>query len=332
MYSFNHYRNTKERVFSFVKKEYFVVLGLSIVLLVALISLFLLPPKTFEVDGYVEVSKGTTMSGFAKQLKEEGYIKSVFLFQTIAIAFGGDGGLVAGDYAMDAPENIFKLARRFTNGVYDLERIRVRLFEGDSVYDYAEVLDDLLPRFDKVQFLRIAEEKEGYLFPDTYIFFETADEQDVIVELEATFEEKTKNIRARAEGSKRSFEDIVTMASIIEKEATNDTSEQQVIAGILWKRLDKGMLLQVDAPFKYYLDKGSFDLSIDDLRTDHAYNTYTRKGLTPTPIGNPGISSMLAALDPTPTSYYFYLHGKDGVARYAVTHDGHVENKRLYLR
>lgn len=332
MYSFNRYRNTKEKLFHFVKKEHAVVFGTILVLVVALISFFILPPKTFQIDDYIEVTKGSTMSSFATQLKEEGYIKSVFLFQTIAIAFGGDGGLVAGDYAMDAPENVIQLARRFTKGVYDLDRVRVRLFEGDSVYDYAEVLDDLLPRFDKVQFLRIAEEKEGYLFPDTYIFFETADEQDVLAELEATFEEKTKNIRTRSETSKRSFEDIVIMASIIEKEATNDTAEQQIIAGILWKRLDKGMLLQVDAPFKYYLDKGSFDLSVDDLRTDHAYNTYTRKGLTPTPIGNPGMSAMLAALNPTSTSYYFYLHGKDGVARYAVTHDGHVENKRLYLR
>jgi UPF0755 protein len=332
MYSFNRYRNTKEKIFSFIKREHFLVLGILLVIVIAFVSVFFLPPQTFEIDSYVEVEKGTTMSAFAKQLKEEGYIKSVFLFQTLAIAFGGDGGLVAGDYAMDKPQSIPHLARRFTSGIYDLERIRVRLFEGDSVYDYAEVLDSLLPRFDKVQFLRIAEEKEGYLFPDTYIFFETADEQDVIAELEETFEEKTKNIRARTENSKRSFEDIITMASIIEKEATNDTSEQQIIAGILWKRLDKGMLLQVDAPFKYYLDKGSFDLSIDDLRTDHSYNTYTRKGLTPTPIGNPGISAMLAALDPTPTSYYFYLHGRDGVARYAVTHDGHVENKRLYLR
>lgn len=332
MYSFNRYQKTTDRVFSFIKKEHFAVLGVAVVVLISFVAVFFLPPKTFEIDTYVEVEKGTTMSAFAKQLKEEGYIKSVFLFQTLAIALGGDGGLVAGDYAMDKPQNVFYLAQRFTKGIYDLDRVSVRLFEGDSVYDYAEVLDELLPRFDKIQFLRIAEEKEGYLFPDTYYFFETADEQDVIEQLEATFEEKTKNIRARAENSKRSFEDIVIMASILEKEATRDTSEQQIIAGILWKRLDKGMLLQVDAPFKYYLDKGSFDLSTEDLRDDHRYNTYTRKGLTPTPIGNPGVSTLLAALDPTPTAYYFYLHDRNGIARYAVTHDGHVENKRLYLR
>lgn len=323
---------TKKNIISFVKREKFLVWGCILACILAIVFYFLLPPRDFNTDSFVEVEKGTTMSSFAQQMKDDGYIKSVFLFQTIAIALGGDGGLVAGDYSMERPQNAFALARRFVGGIYDLDRIRVRLYEGESVYTYATTLDELLPRFDKVQFLRLAEDKEGYLFPDTYTFFETADEQDVLIALQDNFEKRTEDIRKKAESSKRTFEEIVIMASILEKEANRNTYEMQVIAGILWKRLDRGMLLQVDAPFKYYIDKGSFDLSIADLRTDHAYNTYTRKGLTPTPIGNPGRRSMLAALDPVATEYFFYLHGRDGTVRYAVTHDEHVENKRRYLR
>lgn len=332
MYTFRKFRYSKESILDFIKKEHVVIAGVLVSLAFAFFFAFLLPPKEFQIDTFIEVEKGTTMSEFAQSLKDDGYIKSVFLFQTIAIALGGDGGLVAGDYSMEKPQGAFQLARRFTNGIYDLERVRIRLDEGESVYTYADLLDEKLPKFDKTQFLRVAEEKEGYLFPDTYIFFETADEQDVLLELETTFQEKTAKLQEQAAKSKRSWEDIVIMASIIEKEANRNRQEQQVIAGILWKRLDKGMHLQVDAPFKYYVGKGSFDLSIADLRTDHEYNTYTRKGLTPTPIGNPGVSTLTAALNPIMTEYYFYLHDRNGGVHYAVTHDQHVANKNAYLR
>ncbi len=325
-------RLSKESVRHFMKKEHVVIAGVALSIVLAVILAFLLPPKTFQIDTFVEVEKGTTMSEFAEQLEEDGYIKSVFLFQTIAIALGGDGGLVAGDYSIEKPQSTFQLARRFTKGIYDLERIRIRLDEGESVYTYADLLDEKLPRFDKTQFLRVAVEKEGYLFPDTYIFFETADEQDVLLQLDTTFQEKTAKLREQVVKSKRSWEEVVTMASIIEKEANRNRNEQQMISGILWRRIDKGMHLQVDAPFKYYMDKGSLQLTIADLRTDHEYNTYTRKGLTPTPIGNPGLSTLTAAANPIGSDYVFYLHDSNGGVHYAVTHDQHVANKNAYLR
>lgn len=332
MYTFNKLKHSKESVLHFLKKEHVVIAGVVTSVILAVFFAFLLPPKEFKIDTFIEVAEGTTMSQFAEDLKEEGYIKSVFLFQTIAIALGGDGGLVAGDYSMERSQGTFQLARRFTRGIYDLERVRIRLEEGESVYTYADLLDEKLPKFDKTQFLRVASEKEGYLFPDTYIFFETADEQDVLLELETTFQEKTEKLQAQVAKGKRNWEDVVIMASIIEKEANRNRHEQQMIAGILWKRIDKGMHLQVDAPFKYYLDKGSFDLSISDLRTDHEYNTYTRKGLTPTPIGNPGVSTLTAAANPIASEYFFYLHDRSGGIHYAVTHDQHVANKNAYLR
>lgn len=332
MYTFHKFQKPKERFLGFLKKEHMVVLGIITTIFCATILFLLLPPREFGKEDFIEVKKGTTMSAFAEELKEAGYIRSVFLFQTIAIAIGGDGGLVAGDYSLEKTQNTISLAIRFTKGIYDLDQIRIRLNEGDSVATYAKILDEALPQFDKVQFLRIAEPKEGYLFPDTYYFFETADEQDVLLAIEQNFQKKTAKLQEQALKSKRSFEDIIIMASIIEKEANRNKNEQQVISGILWKRLDKGMHLQVDAPFKYYMDKGSLELSISDLRKDHPYNTYTRKGLTPTPIGNPGLSTISAALNPIKTEYYFYLHGKNGTAHFAVTHDQHVQNKRNYLR
>ena len=122
------------------------------------------------------------------------------------------------------------------------------------------------------------------------------------------------------------------MASIIEREATGNQEEMQIVSGILWKRIREGMRLQVDAPFMYTLGKRSDELTLKDLASDSPYNTYRKKGLTPTPIGNPGIQAIYAALNPIESSYYFYLHDSRGTIHYAKDHDGHIRNKNQYLR
>ena len=122
------------------------------------------------------------------------------------------------------------------------------------------------------------------------------------------------------------------MASLIEEEARTEET-RRIIAGILWKRLDKGMLLQVDSAFAFVNgEKDSKDLSLDDLKIESPYNTYLHKGLTPTPISNPGLDAIKATVEPIATKYYFYLSDDDGNMHYAVTHDEHVANKFIYLR
>ncbi len=105
-----------------------------------------------------------------------------------------------------------------------------------------------------------------------------------------------------------------------------------MIAGILLNRLEKGMLLQVDAPFVYLLGKESKDLTVEDLKLDNPYNTYVYKGLPPGPIGNPGLQAIEAALSPTQNEYLFYLHDNDGDIHYAKTFAEHVKNKKNYLK
>ena len=105
-----------------------------------------------------------------------------------------------------------------------------------------------------------------------------------------------------------------------------------MISGILWKRIKEKMPLQIDAPFLYERGKGSAQLSRADLTEDSLYNTYTRTGLTPTPIGNPGYDSLYAAAHPISSEYYFYLHGSDGRIHYGKTYSEHLKNKRIYLR
>jgi UPF0755 protein len=132
-------------------------------------------------------------------------------------------------------------------------------------------------------------------------------------------------------GKVRTLKDIITMASILEREA-NGKDEARVISGILWKRIQKNMPMQVDATFLYSIQKGSSALTQTDLKTDGPYNTYTRTGLPVGPIGNPGTVMIDAALHPTDSPYWYYLHDDKGGIHYAKTYQEHLKNKKLYIR
>jgi len=248
------------------------------------------------------------------------------------VILGRETGALAGDYYFEKPISSIRVANRFAEGIFELERYSVFLQEGFTINQYASILEKKLPRFNKDNFIQIAKEKEGYLFPDSYFFFETADEYDVIETLEKTFKEKTEKLHTQAEMEGVDFDNIIIMASLIQREANNISSEMKMISGILWNRIEKGMLLQVDATFKYYLNKPSSKITKTDLAEDHPYNTYVNKGLPPGPIGNPGLKAIDAALNPKDNNYVFYLHDKTGKIHYATTYDQHVNNKNTYLK
>lgn len=149
--------------------------------------------------------------------------------------------------------------------------------------------------------------------------------------MRTVFAEKMIELEDKISMSTKSREDIIIMASIIEEEANND-ADRKIISGILWKRIESGMPLQVDAPFYYTANKTSAQISTADLRADSPYNTYTRKGLPPGPISNPGINAIENALFPESSSFWFFLSDRAGTMHYAITHDGHIENKWKYLQ
>jgi UPF0755 protein len=118
------------------------------------------------------------------------------------------------------------------------------------------------------------------------------------------------------------------MASLLEKEERNMT-DKKIVSGILWKRLDAGMPLQLDCTVNYITDRNDPSVSIKSTKIDSPYNTYKYKGLPIGPICSPGIDSIIAALNPTKTAYWFYLN--DGITRYARTGEEHAANKAKYL-
>lgn len=172
---------------------------------------------------------------------------------------------------------------------------------------------------------------EGYLFPETYSFYNNATSIDIVERLLGTLEKKvTPEMREDIRKQGKSFYDILIMASVLEKEV-RQYETKQMVADIFWKRIDIGMPLQSDATVNYITRKGTDRPSLDDLEVDSLYNTYQHTGLPPTPIANPGLDSIMAAIYPTSNDYYFFLTTREGNIYYAKNHDQHVANKRAYL-
>jgi UPF0755 protein len=288
------------------------------------------PSAVFPVRTIITIPEGTTLTDAAQMLEHEGAIRSALALRIIT-RFMGDGVQVqAGDYFFDRPLHILEITKRVTRGEFGLEPIDITIPEGATTYQMAEIFADKLMRFDPATFLMLAREKEGYLYPDTYTFLPNATVSQVLDALERTFYERIRPLEGTIAASGKPIHEIITMASLLEKEAW-DAEERKQIAGVLWHRIDINMPLQVDAVFGYIKGTNTFNPKFSDLEIDSPYNTYKNKGLPPGPIGSPSISSIEAAAQPVPTDALFYLHGKDGVLRVSKNFKEHLANRRKYL-
>ncbi len=306
----------------------------TVAVILLMVHVLIAPPGTYPEGVIVNVEKGETITGISRQLSDEGAIKSQSVFKIFLSIFGGSRGLVAGEYLLEEKQNAITLAYRFSKGRYDLKHVRVTIPEGFNSIEITNVLrlEKKFTKLDLKEFERLAAPKEGYLFPDTYFFLPNITAQEAVDAMLRNYSERTKTLASEMFVFCRSESDVIKMASIIEEEARTEES-RRIIAGILWKRLDDGMPLQVDAAFAFVNGKkDSALLTLDDLKIDSPYNTYTNRGLPPTPIANPGLASIKATITPIETDYYYYLTDKEGNMRYGVTHDQHVANKDRYLR
>jgi UPF0755 protein len=291
---------------------------------------FLSPPGDFSLMSVVTIEEGMTLEEAGQSLKGLHVIRSEFWFRVAVILGGGEHSLRAGDYFFKEPIGVFSIARMMVTGDYGLDPIRVTIPEGASNVDIADRLAEALPTFDRVYFLEYAEGKEGYLFPDTYYFLPTDSEEKIADTMEETFRSKMELYRNDLRISEYSLQEIITMASLIEREA-NTEEVRRIISGILWKRLEIGMPLQVDVTFDYINGKNSFELTSADLEIDSPYNTYRYAGLPPTPIANPSLESIHAALHPVESDYLYFLADHEGIVYYSETFEEHREKKLRYL-
>ena len=279
-------------------------------------------PSKFPLGSIYDLESGQTLSVVSKNFKENNIIRSEFWFKSFVVFFSlGKSTVIEGDYGMYKRQSVISLAWRVTRGNLDIVPVRITIIEGMNSFEISRLLKTCFPSFDENVFLNMvkADKLEGYLFPDTYFFFPNMSE------------EKIKRLEDKIKSFGKSESEIIKMASILEGEArTKETRE--IISGILWKRISIDMPLQVDASFKYINGKTSATLTTEDLKDDSPYNSYTRLGLPPTPISNPGLGAIEAAITPQRTPYFYFLTDKEGNMHYAVSFDEHVANKIKYLR
>ncbi len=270
--------------------------------------LFFSAPTDFPSGTIIKIEQGKSLRSVSLLLKQEHIIRSRTAFEAFVIIFGRER-VVATDYYFENKLPVYELARRISKGEHHIAQIKITIPEGLNNSEIADVFVSELPYFNETQFLTDALQKQGNLFPDTYYFLITDNVSDVLESMGQNFEKKIALIRPQILSSGKIEKDVITMASIIEKEAKGD-ADRGFISGILWKRLKLGMPLQVDA----------------------APETYKTKGLPKSPIGNPGLLTIEAAIHPQSSPYLYYLHDKDGNTHYAKTFAEHVQNKLKYLR
>jgi len=300
------------------------------------------------------VSQGDSLSTIATHLSEEKLIRSALAFRIYARFSGASRYLQAGVFGISPSYSVSDIINIIKNG--KSEEFLVTIPEG---YTVAQI-DTLLAKkglgkegdiidcafhcdFSSFDFLPettggsreegFGSRLEGYLFPETYAVSPAEYVPKFFIErMLGTFRKRiVTGHAADLKESGRSLTDIVTMASLIEMESRHD-EERTIVAGILWKRLDNKVVLGVDAVTRYALSKPTEVLTKNDLETVSRYNTRRSQGLPPSPIANAGESAFSAALHPKKSPYWYYLHGNDGVIRYAVTNDEHNVNKARYLR
>jgi len=171
---------------------------------------------------------------------------------------------------------------------------------------------------------------EGYLFPDTYRIFRDASVTDVVKKMLGNLEAKlTPQMKKDITDSGKTIHEVLTLASIVEKEVSSD-KDRKLVADIFYKRLKAGIALQADSTVNYVTGKSVSRASASDLEVESLYNTYQHRGLPPGPISNPSLSSIISAIYPTPNTYLYFLTTPSGEVIYNETFEGHVEDKNRY--
>ncbi len=279
------------------------------------------------------IQKGEKTQNIIERLKNEGLIKNKLAFSLLLYKEGAAEKIQAGDFRLSPKMNAREIIQQLRKGRLD---VWVTIPEGLRREEIYQILTNEGFNFNFQEWLTLTEEKEGYLFPDTYLVPQEATAGAIIKILLNNFKEKTKNL-----AKDLNFEDII-LASVIEREVKTE-KDRPIVAGILRKRLENGWPLEVDATVQYALGKTKCqqnqtkncwwqEVKSEDLNIDSPYNTYKNRDLPPTPICNPGLSSIRAAIFPQKTNYWFYLSDNKGNLHFAETLEEHEANIERYLK
>ena len=274
----------------------------------------------------------------AKQLKDAGIIKYKGLFQLYCSVSHAKTKIDPGTYELSTNYDYRALVKKMQVGSgamvttkvtipegYTMEQI-FRKLEDENVCSYDDLMDAAANYSYNYSFLDQsmqgdAKRLEGFLFPDTYEFYQGMQASSAINKFLENFHNRiTAEMLEKADERGMSMQEVVTVASMIEKEAAND-DERAMIAAVIYNRIAAGMPLQIDSTIMYVLPEHKDVLTVEDTKIDSPYNTYQNTGLPPTPIANPGLASIKATLSPASTkALYYALDSESGTHKFFTSY------------
>ena len=291
----------------------------------------------------VEVPLGASTKDVAEILKEKGLIKSTMVFRILSKINENDGKYKQGKHVFNSSMDYDEIMEELKKNVTRQTTITFTIPEGFEIQQIAARLADI-GLVDEKKFIELAQtgnfnypflkaipnrkyKLEGYLFPDTYEVYGNATEEEIIEKMLDRFEQIfTKDYYKRAESLGMTVDEVVTLASIIEREAKLD-KERPIVSAVFHNRLKSKEypLLQSCATVQYILGERKPILSVEDTKIDSPYNTYVYPGLPIGPIASPGKASIDAALYPENVDYMFFVANSDGSHIFSKTYQGHLE-------
>lgn len=309
------------------------------------------------------ISQGEGVHQISYDLKKQGLIDSSFVFETYIWAIKGGNKILAGEHKINESWSIRRSVNALISGNALENEREIKILEGWNLRDIANYLakegiikekDELFeligypgvdytvnatlpkPKDFSVDYEVLREKPknlslEGYLFPDTYRVYKDAKLEDIIKKMLDNFDHKvTSEMAGGIENQGKKLYDILTLASIVEKEAKT-LEDKKRVGGVYYNRLDIGMALQADPTVNYITEKITDRPTYEDIETDSFFNTYKYPGLPPGPICNPGLDSIMAAIYPEKNDYMFFLNTPEGDMIFSKTLAEHVKNREKYF-
>jgi UPF0755 protein len=298
-----------------------------------------------DAETFVEIAPGSSTQAMSRALADAGVISNPTAFRIAVWMRGAGRRLQAGEYRFDAPLTPAAVVDRIARGDVFLRPVTFR--EGLTIRQMAAIFEErgfgaqagFLAAASKADLARgfdpEAANLEGYLFPDTYALPRRTTADQLAARMVARFEKAlTPEIRQQASAHGMSVRELVTLASLVEKE-TAKPDERPIVAAVYRNRLNIGMALRCDPTVIYALERAgryNGNLTRDNLMFDSPYNTYRYPGLPPGPIAAPGQASLEAASKPADVPYLYFVSRNDGSHAFATTLDEHNRNVEIYQR
>lgn len=297
-----------------------------------------------KVTATIVVDDENDFGSVVDQLKDNDIIKYKGLFRLFSALSGGSDKIAQGSYLVDTDMDYRAILNSLGSGSSSRVEVSVTIQEGLTVRQIFELLEkegvstveklnDMAANrdyaFSFLEDIPLGDPNrlEGYLFPDTYNFYMGEDPKYVINKMLVNFDSKVDDsMRQKIADKGYTIQELLTVASMIEKET--DGTDRTTIASVIYNRLNNpgagtAGYLQVDATIQYVLPEGEIVSEEDYQTVNSPYNTYLNKGLPPGPIANPGLESIMAALNPESTNYYYYALGDDGVHHFFTSYSEH---------